>query len=208
MPAAAAVRRHIRVKMWPESGKTAKEVRLPGVEGADAAGPVSTAEVSPLEMLVGRGACCVTVVAAAGASAEPLPEPLPPPKGTTKTKAKAVLTVGEPPPAITVIAGGDRSRYTSDESPQRSRNAVNPHAWLVYAKVAKIRRGGRQPNHDGAIGAGHQRGTSPLKPTRGVGEERSVLLRAPVNGIKKSALPLPLRYSIAYSNAARTSNHH
>ena len=64
---------------------------LPGVEGADAAGSVITAESSPCIVSVGRGARWAITVAAAGASAEPWS----PAESTTKTETKAGLAVGE-----------------------------------------------------------------------------------------------------------------
>ena len=50
----------------------------------------------------------------------------------------------------------DGSRYTSDESPGRSREVVNPHTWPVWAKIAEIRRGERQPTKNGTFGAERQ----------------------------------------------------
>ena len=89
VPAAAAVRRRVRVKMRPEGGKIFRAIGLPGGEGADAAGSVSTTESSPCKVLVGRGARWETLVAAAGASAESWSP------RTTKTEAKAGLAVNK-----------------------------------------------------------------------------------------------------------------
>ena len=41
------------------------------------------------------------------------------------------------------IDGGDHGRNTTDESPRRSREVVNPHTWPGCAKLAEIRRGER-----------------------------------------------------------------
>ena len=54
------------------------------------------------------------------------------------------------------IVGGDGGSYTSDESPRRSREVVNPHTWRVCAKIAKIRRGEREPTQNYALGVGYQ----------------------------------------------------
>ena len=58
--------------------------------------------------------------------------------------------------AGTAIVGGDGGSYTSDESPRRSREVVNPHTWPVCAKIAKIRRGEREPTQNSALGVGYQ----------------------------------------------------
>ena len=50
----------------------------------------------------------------------------------------------------------EADRYTNDESLQRSRKVVNPHAWPVCAKIPDIRGVERQPTRDGAFGARHQ----------------------------------------------------
>ena len=44
--------------------------------------------------------------------------------------------------AIVICDGGS---YTSDESPRRGREVVNPHTWLVCAKIENVRRGERVP---------------------------------------------------------------
>ena len=86
-----------------------------------------------------------TAVAGAGASAEPVP----PSEGTAKAEAKAVSAPEKKLPR-------NRGRYTSDEYPRRSGEVVNPHMWPVRAKIAKIRRGEREPTQNNALGAGHQ----------------------------------------------------
>ena len=58
--------------------------------------------------------------------------------------------------AGTAIVGGDGGSYTSDESPRRSREVANPHTWPVCAKIAKIRRGEREPTQNSALGVGYQ----------------------------------------------------
>ena len=85
--------------------------------------------------------------------------------------------------AETAIDGGDGRRCTSDASPRRSREVANPHTWPVRAKIARIRRGEREPTQNSALGAGHQptqantggrRGTS-AKPA-GLDEEDTVII--------------------------------
>ena len=91
MLVAVAVRRRVRVEMWPEGGKVVEGTGSPGGEKADAAGSVTGAESAPCEVPVGEGACWVTAVAAAGSFAEP--EPLS--EGTAKTETKAVSAAGK-----------------------------------------------------------------------------------------------------------------
>ena len=64
--------------------------------------------------------------------------------------SKKISTAG------TAIVGGDGGSYTSDESPRRSREIVNPHMWFVCAKVAQIRRGEREPTQNSTLGVGYQ----------------------------------------------------
>ena len=58
--------------------------------------------------------------------------------------------------ARTAIVGGDDGSYTSDESPKRSREVVNPHTWPACVKIMKIRRGERGPTQNSALGLGYQ----------------------------------------------------
>ena len=58
--------------------------------------------------------------------------------------------------AGTAIDGGDGGRFTNDESPKRGRKVVDPHAWSVRAKIAKIRRGEKEPTQNRVLGVGHQ----------------------------------------------------
>ena len=218
MPAAAAVRRRVRVEMRPEGGKTVRGDGLPGEERADAAGPVITAESSPCGKLARRGACWATVVGAAGASVEPLSLPI----GQTTTEAKAVLAVGgKTKQARTAIDGDGGSRCTSDESPRRSRKVVDPHTWPVcakIAKIAKIRTGRRQTTQDGAFEGGapahssrrRESVKSECEPAGSDEEDTAVLDRGDAATVdplrsssvagfgkrdKKQPLALPMRYS-------------
>ena len=93
-PAAAAVRRRVRVEMLPENGKAVGGAGSPGDEGADAAGSMVAAESTSCEVLVGEGTCWATAVAAAGSSAELVP----PSEGTAKSEEKAVSAAGKNPP--------------------------------------------------------------------------------------------------------------
>ena len=99
MPAAAAVRRRVRMEMRPEGGNIFRDARLPGGDGADAAGSVITAESSPCKVLVGGGARWATIIAAAGSPAEPRPE--------GADAAGAVITA-ESSPCQVLVGGGAR----------------------------------------------------------------------------------------------------
>ena len=86
--------------------------------------------------------------------------------------------------AGTAINGSGGGRYRSDEFPRRRcREVPNPHTWPMRAKIAKIRRGEREPAQNSDLGAGHQsaqantggrRGTS-ANPT-GPDEESTVII--------------------------------
>ena len=101
-----------------EGGKTFRRAGLSGGEGTDTAGSVITAECSPCKSLVGRGACWATIFDAAGASAESPGHPL---RVRQKPKRVRGWRWVKIPQAKTAIDGGDESRYTSDEFPQRSK---------------------------------------------------------------------------------------
>ena len=58
--------------------------------------------------------------------------------------------------AGTAIVSGDGGSCTSDESPRRSREVVNPHMWLVCAKKVKIRRDESEPTRNSTLGVGYQ----------------------------------------------------
>ena len=66
VPAAAAVRRRVRVEVRPEGGKIFRGAGLPGGDGTDAARSVVTAESSPCKVLVGGGAHWATIIGAVG----------------------------------------------------------------------------------------------------------------------------------------------
>ena len=58
--------------------------------------------------------------------------------------------------AGTAIIGGDGGSYTSDETPRRNREVVNPHTWPVCAKTTNIRRGEREPIQNSDLGVWYQ----------------------------------------------------
>ena len=120
--------------------------------------------------------------------------------------------------AGSAIVGGDGGSYTSDEFPIRSREVVNLHTWLVCAKIAKIRRGEREPTQNSALGVGYQPTQTNTGDRRGPGAKpagpdeedtaifhedkaarsvRSCFVADSGNRDRKSAFPLalPLRYS-------------
>ena len=78
----------------------------------------------------------------------------------------------------TAVVGGDGGRYTSDESPRRNREVVNLHVWPVRAKIAKSEEAKGSPPKT----ALSEWGTSPLKPTPGIGEAR---VRSPQAQMRK-----------------------
>ena len=85
-----------------------------------------------------------------------LPSPCRPRKVRQKPKRKQCRRQEKFSTARMAIVGGDGGSYTSDESPRRSREFVNPHTWPVCAKIAKIRRGEREPAQNSALGVGYQ----------------------------------------------------
>ena len=116
--------------MQPEGGKAVGGARSLG--GADVAGSVMEAELTPCVVLVGERTWWAKAVAAAGTSAEPVL----PSEGTAKTEAKAGFGgMQNCFVAGTAIDGGDGGRYMSDEPPRRSRKVVNPHTWPMRAKI-------------------------------------------------------------------------
>ena len=152
--------------MRPEGGKAVGGAGSPCGKGADAAGSVISAESAPCEVLDVEGACWATLVVAAGASAKPVP----PPEGTEKTETKAVSVAGKKiSTAGTAIVGDDGGSYRSDEFPRSSRVVVNSHTWPVRAKIAKIRRGERQPTQNSARGVGYQPTQTNTRDWRGPG---------------------------------------
>ena len=60
-----------------------------------------------------------------------------------------------PPAAGTAIDGGNGGRNTSDESLRSSRKVINPHTWLMCAKIFKLGGGEREPIQDSTFSAGH-----------------------------------------------------
>ena len=58
--------------------------------------------------------------------------------------------------SVAVITGIDESRKTGDESPDGSRNIINPHTWPVCAKIATTSGGQGETTQDCAIGLGHE----------------------------------------------------
>ena len=95
---------------------------------------------------------CAMGVAAARASAEPVP----PSMGMANTKAKTVSAQAKSTRGWYSLRSGDGGRKTSDASPGGSRKAVNPHTWLVCAKIVKCGRGGGEPTQDSMFSPGHE----------------------------------------------------
>ena len=95
----AAVHRRVRVEMRPEGGRVFRGARLPGDDGADAAGSGITAKSYPCTVLVGGGARWGKFVAAAGAAAEPWPE---------WADAAGAVLAAEPSPCQVFVRGGAR----------------------------------------------------------------------------------------------------
>ena len=125
-------------------------------------------ESAPCEMLDLGGACWATLVAAAGASARPRATP----GGYGKKRDESSVggrnifsTAG------TAIVGGGGGSYTTDESPRRIREVVNPHTGPVCAKIANIGRGGREPTSNNALGVGYQPTQTNIGDRRGTGAE-------------------------------------
>ena len=73
------------------------------------------------------------------------------------------------------IVGGDGSKYTSDESPRRSRAVVSPYTWPLRVKIAKIHSGEREPTQNSVLGAGHL----PTEANTGVRRGTGAKLAAP-----------------------------
>ena len=65
------------------------------------------------------------------------------------------------------IGDGDGGKGTSDESPRRSREIANVHTWPVRVRIAKLEEANGSPPKPALLG----RGSSQLKPTRGVEDE-------------------------------------
>ena len=209
MLAAVAVRRRVRVEMRFEGDNAV---------GGDAGSPADERADAP-----------ASVIAAESARCEGAAEPLPPSEGTAKNEPKAVSAKKDFSAAGTSMDGGYGGRYASDKSPQRSREVVHPRTWPGRAKIAETDQAKRSPPKTAFSG----RGTSPPKPTPGVGEER---VRSPQAGMRKISsstgvrlldpmlswsvagsgkrdrkssfpLALPLRHSRMQSNAMRNSSH-
>ena len=138
--------------MRPEGGKVVGGAGSPCGEGADVAEGVVAAESARCEVLDGEGACWAILVAATGVSAEAVP----PPEGTAKTESKAVSAAAKFSSAGTAVVDGDGGRYTSDESPRRSRRVVNYYVLPVCTKITNIRRDEREPTQHNALRVGHQ----------------------------------------------------
>ena len=165
MPAAAAVRRRVRVEMRPEGGKIFRGAGLSGDEWADAVGFVITAESCPCKVLVGRGACWATIVAAAGASAEPWS----PPGGTTKTEAKAALAAGDK-----TLRPGRRSTVATEADTRATNLPEGAEGSSILIRGLCVRKSRKSEGVKGSPPktALSLRGTSRPRPTPGVCEER------------------------------------
>ena len=71
--------------------------------------------------------------------------------------------------AGTATVGGDGGSYAIDEPPRSSREIVHPHTLPVCAKIAKIRRGKREPTQNIALGVGYQPTEANTGDRRGTG---------------------------------------
>ena len=158
--------------MRPEGGKAVGGGGSPCGEGADAAGSVILAESAPCQVLDVGGACWATLVAAAGASAEPVP----PPEGTVKNEAKAVLVAGKNSrrPERQSLAAITRVTNLPERAERSSILIRGP-----YVRKSRKSEDAKGSPPQAALSGW---GTSPLKPTRGMGEAR---VRSPQARMRK-----------------------
>lgn len=161
----AAVCRRVRVKMQSERGETARGAGLPESEGADAVGSVLAVESFPCKVLVWRGACRATAIAAAGGAAEPLL----PSEGIAETEAKAVLAVGE-----TARRQERRSMVVTEEDTQATNlpEGTEQSSTFIRGPCAPKSRNSEAENGSSPKTTLPGRGNAPHKPTMGVGKER------------------------------------
>ena len=133
-----------------------------GEAGADAVGSVVSAESVPCIELP-EGVSWTTVVAAAGASAEPVPTSV----GTAKTEAKSLSAAGNARP---------RSRQRSTVATDAETRATNllegieSSSILIRGPCVRKSQKSAEVNGSPPKTALSVRGTSPLKPTPGIGE--------------------------------------
>ena len=123
------------------------------------------AESAPCEVLYGEGACWATAVAAAGASAEPVS----PSECMSKTKAKAVSAAGNnyprPGRRSAVVTAADTPATNLPEEAERASVFIRGPCARKSLKSEEVKGSPPQIALSG-------RGTSPLKPTPEVREER------------------------------------
>ena len=152
--------------MRPVGGKAVGGAGSPCGEGADAAGSVISAESAPCEVLDVGGACWATLVA----------EPVPPPEGTAKTEAKAVSVAGKnsqrPRQQSPVVTAAVKRSTNLPEGAERSSILIRG---LCVRKSRKPKEAKGSPPKTALSGWG----TSPLKPTPGIGEARVRITQAP-----------------------------
>ena len=170
VPVAAAARRRVRSKMRPKGGKAARGAELPGGEGT---------ESSTCKVLAGGGVCWVTAVATAEASAELVPRS----EGAAKTEANAMSAVEKnarrPERRSTVITEADTRSTNLPEGEER------PSVFIRGPFARNSETSGERKRAPPRI-APSGRGTSPPKPTPGVGEER---VRSSPPWMRKIPLP-------------------
>ena len=135
-----------------------------------------TSESSACKVLVGRGARCATIVAAAVASAEPWS----PPEGTTKNRSES----------RTSIDGGDGADTRATNLPKEAERS----SILLRGPCARKSRKSEDVKVSPSKTALSVRGTSPLKPTPGVGEERVRSPQARMGKIRPSWTGVRLLY--------------
>ena len=173
MPLAAAVLRRVQVR--PEGVKAVGGAGSPRGEGADAARSVISAESAPCEMLDVGGASWATLVPAAGASAEPVP----PPEGAAKNEAKAVSAAGKSSPRpgrqSSVVTAAVIRATNLPEGAERSSILIRGPC---VQKSRKFEEAKASPPKTALSGWG----TSPHKPTPGIGEAR---MRSPQARMRK-----------------------
>ena len=136
---------------------------MPGEAGADTVGPVIATESVPYVELLEKGVGWATIVAAAGASAGPVPPSL----GTAKNEAKAVPAAGKVGPRP-----GQRSAVAT-EAETRATNlpeGVERSSILMHGPCVRKSRESAEVKGSPPKAVLSVRGTSPPKPTPGIGE--------------------------------------
>ena len=151
--------------MRPEHGFAVGSAGEPGETGAGTVGQVVLTESVPCVRLLEKGVGWVTVAAAAGASAEPVPTSV----GTAKTEAKAFSVAGKArarPGQQLMVATESETRATKlPEGAEKSSMLIRGPCVRKSHKSAEVKMS--PPKTALSV-----RGTSPPKPTPGIGEDR------------------------------------